>query len=73
MPRNADQFFQFLTVISDLTDENDSVELELLIPLLTDKIRQENGNPYSDSNLKGVLRNIARFGLINHESENDCL
>ena len=71
MPRNADQFFQFLTVISDLTDENDSVELELLIPLLTDKIRQENGNPYSDSNLKGVLRNIARFGLINHESEND--
>jgi superfamily II DNA or RNA helicase len=71
MPRNADQFFQFLTVISDLTDENDSVELELLIPLLTDKIRQENGNPYSDSNLKGVLRNIARFGLINHEIEND--
>ena len=31
MPRNADQFFQFLTVISDLTDENDSVDLELLI------------------------------------------
>ena len=71
MPRNADQFFQFLTVISESTNESDSVELELLIPLLSDKIRQENGNPYSDSNLRGVLRNIARFGLINHESEND--
>ena len=71
MPRNANQFFQFLTVISGSTDENGSVELEVLIPLLSDTIRQENGNPYSDSNLKGVLRNIARFGLINHESEND--
>jgi superfamily II DNA or RNA helicase len=71
MPRNADQFFQFLTVISESTNENESVDLELLIPLLSNTIRQENGNPYSDSNLRGVLRNIARFGLINHESEND--
>ena len=71
MPLNAEQFFQFLTVISESTNENDSIELELLIPVLTDKIRQENGNPYRESTLKGVLRNIARFGLINYESEND--
>ena len=71
MPLNAEQFFQFLTVISESTNENDSIELELLIPVLTDKIRQESGNPYRESTLKGVLRNIARFGLINYESEND--
>jgi superfamily II DNA or RNA helicase len=71
MPRNAEQFLQFLTVISGSTNENDSVELELIIPLLRDRIRQENGKPYSDSNLRGVLRNIARFGIINYESKND--
>ena len=71
MPRNAEQFLQFLTLISGSTNENDSVELELLIPILSDEIRQENGNPYSDSNLRGVLRNIARFGIINYESKNE--
>ena len=71
MPRNAEQFLQFLTLISGSSNEDDSVELELLIPLLSDKIRQENGNPYSDSNLRGVLRNIARFGIIDFVSKND--
>ena len=71
MPRNADQFLQFLTLISGSTNENDSVQLELLIPILSDKIRQENGNSYSDSNLRGVLRNIARFGIIDFVSKND--
>ena len=71
MPRNAEQFLQFLTLISGSTNEDDSVELELLIPLLSDKIRQENGNSYSDSNLRGVLRNIARFGIIDFVSKND--
>ena len=68
MPR-TEQFLQFLTLISGSATKMIQWN-ELLIPLLSDKIRQENGNPYSDSNLKDVLK-IARFGIIDFVSKND--
>ena len=64
MPRNQDQFFQYLEEVEKAVDEKGAVSQSELVSVLKSKILQENGNPYAESNIKGVLRNLARFGLI---------